>query len=58
MITSEQIMRDALQRIAWLRPAGDAQAARNTRQLVEQMERIALEALDRAKDQPHDPPHP
>jgi hypothetical protein len=36
---------DALTRISTLRPAGDVNTARNTRLLVQQMERIALDAL-------------
>lgn len=38
-------LRAALKRIAYLRPAGDVETAKNTRALVEQIERIALEAL-------------
>lgn len=35
----------ALTRIAWLRPAGDVEAAKNARALVEEIEKIALAAL-------------
>ena len=40
---------EALEKIAFLRPAGDIDTARNTRGLVEQMERIALTAIAQAK---------
>ena len=41
---------DALARISTLRPAGDVATAKNTRQLVQQMETIALSALTKWKD--------
>jgi len=37
---------EALRRIATLRPVGDVDTCKNPRKLVEQMERIAIEALD------------
>ena len=40
-----QALADALRRISTLRPAGDVATAKNTRQLVQQMEAIALSAL-------------
>lgn len=39
----------ALKRIAWLRPAGDINTAKNTRALVKQIERIALAAIEVAR---------
>lgn len=40
-----QALADALRRITVLRPAGDVATAANARQLVQQMEAIALSAL-------------
>jgi hypothetical protein len=39
-------LREAMGRILRLRPAGDIDTAKNTRSLVEQMERIAANALE------------
>lgn len=36
---------DALERISQLRPSGDVERCKEPRKLVEQMERIALQAL-------------
>lgn len=41
----------ALRRIAFLRPGGDIDTAKGTRKLVEQMERIALNAIEQALGQ-------
>lgn len=44
-------MVEALKEIAWLRPKGEVETCKSPRELVRQMEIIALSAIARATDQ-------
>lgn len=49
--TTTAAVREALEKIAYLRPAGDVSKCKEPRVLVERMERIALAALQLPADQ-------
>lgn len=46
------VLTGALRLIAYMRPAGDINTAKNVRRLIERMERIAIDALDETNGEP------